>query len=143
MRSVADELPQFRSVVEARQYTAMRLSDAVEHAPTRDFLLMNLIADDDGRVRWRLNLDALAVNLNNIIGFPDKILAANPTFERPTLFIYGGRSDYCSLDDHDYIRRHFPNVDFRAIHGAGHWVHAEKPNQFIDALTEFITTHES
>lgn len=32
----------------------------------------------------------------------------------------------------------FPNAEFKVIDGAGHWVHSEKPNEFLQICTEFL-----
>ena len=32
----------------------------------------------------------------------------------------------------------FTNVSFTEIEGAGHWVHAEKPVEFLNAVVEFL-----
>jgi esterase len=36
------------------------------------------------------------------------------------------------------LKKMFPKVEFVSIPNAGHWVHAENPNAFIDAIVNFI-----
>ena len=43
-------------------------------------------------------------------------------------------------DDHmDQITHLFPNSSVEHILGAGHWVHFEKPQQFIYLVRKFLT----
>lgn len=45
---------------------------------------------------------------------------------------------YFRKDEHDAIRIFFPSAEFEYIPDAGHWVHAEKPKEFVDILSKFI-----
>ena len=56
----------------------------------------------------------------------------------PTLFIGGADSDYIPVVDHDLIRELFSEAKFKYISGAGHWVHSQKPREFLDCLLEFL-----
>ena len=41
-------------------------------------------------------------------------------------------------DDHEGILNYFPKAEFQYIEDAGHWVHAEKPAEFLDLVCEFL-----
>ncbi len=84
--------------------------------------------------RWRLNLDALADQMPNIMSFPN----ISKTYDGPTLFLSGGESDYVTSDQRHSIKALFPNARFAKIPGAGHWLHAEKPRAFIDAVRVWL-----
>lgn len=57
----------------------------------------------------------------------------------PTTFIRGGLSDYVNVALHgDAIERFFPGAVIHTIDGAGHFVHAEKPREFVDAVAEAL-----
>ena len=63
----------------------------------------------------------------------------NPVqFLGPTLFVYGGQSDYVRAEFEPRIRAWFPYAEMRAIVGAGHWVYADKPAAFVHALKRFL-----
>lgn len=32
----------------------------------------------------------------------------------------------------------FPKAEFSYVKGAGHWVHSEKPAEFLELVTEFL-----
>lgn len=36
------------------------------------------------------------------------------------------------------VRHFFPKAKHVEIAGAGHWVHADAPEAFLDAITEFL-----
>lgn len=84
--------------------------------------------------RWLLNLDVLDDQMGLIVGYPDE----KGVYRGPTLFLYGGASDYVTPDMHPQIQSLFPNARFEALAGAGHWLHAEKPREFIAAVSAFI-----
>jgi esterase len=96
-----------------------------------DFLLQSL---DMKARRWRLNLDVLGAEMDRIIGFPE--IAGQ--FDGPTLFLSGGASDYVQPDHRTKIKALFPAARFAKIPGAGHWLHAEKPQAFIDSIIAFL-----
>ncbi len=60
------------------------------------------------------------------------------TFEKPTLFIKGGASDYILPEDYDSIKKKFIKAQFQTINKASHWVHAEKPDELCAVLSKFL-----
>ncbi|MEX0312095.1 MAG: alpha/beta fold hydrolase [Tateyamaria sp.] len=84
--------------------------------------------------KWRFNLDALAANMPNILGFPD----IGGAFDGPTLFLSGGQSDYVAPAYRDRIRALFPRSRFAKIPGAGHWLHADNPRAFEGTVRAFL-----
>jgi esterase len=100
----------------------------------RQFLLKNLGRDDTGRLRWKPNVAALRANYHFIrSAVPPEI-----QFGGPTLFVRGGKSDYIRDEDVTLIRQMFPQVKLETIATAGHWVHAEAPEDFIQIITDFL-----
>jgi esterase len=116
--------------IENRAAARAQLGDLEPGVP--DFLLQSLDMKDR---KWRLNLDVLAREMDQIIGFPD----VTGQFEGPTLFLSGGTSDYVQPDHRPMIKALFPNAKFAKIPGAGHWLHAEKPREFEAAVTAFLS----
>lgn len=100
----------------------------------RQFLLTNIARDDNGNFRWKLNVDAIERAYPEIVGG----LESTARFDGPTLFIRGERSEYIEADDQPAILQIFPHARFATIAGAGHWVHAEAPAEFLRVLQEFL-----
>jgi len=109
------------------------LAISLPNKAIRQFLLMNIIADKSG-LRWRINLESLADN------YPFLLYAVcdDEIINTPTLFIRGGRSHYIKQSDDALIQRVFTNSDIVTIEQAGHWVHADAPNEFMQITTEFF-----
>ena len=84
--------------------------------------------------RWLLNLDVLADQMPNIMGFPE----LDAQWQGPALFLSGGESDYVLPEHRAKIRALFPGARFAKIPGAGHWLHAEKPREFEAAVRTFL-----
>ncbi|MEV4265740.1 alpha/beta fold hydrolase [Kribbella sp. NPDC049584] len=123
------------SSVARRAEVDAQLVDAVPTAGTRAFLLQNLILDADG-ARWRPNLPVIEAALPAISGWPAE--AAGLRYDGPTLFIFGGKSDYVQQDHRATIAAYFPHVQYAEVPEAGHWVHAERLDDFLAALTPFL-----
>jgi len=96
------------------------------------FLVQQL---DLERGRWRLNLDTLRREMPAIFGFPD----TDASYDGPALFLSGGQSDYVRREHRDRIRALFPRARFAKIPGAGHFLHAERPDAFEAAVRAFLT----
>ena len=101
----------------------------------RAFLLQNLIPDEK---RWRLNLKALRAGAADGVyaGFP--VLPPAPA-SLPVRMISGTTSWYAMTDEHrQAFDALFPGAEAQAYEiEAGHWVHAEKPAEFVAAVDEF------
>jgi len=108
-----------------------QLADAVPDPGVRAFLLQNLVLDPGG-ARWRVNLPVLEAAMETISGFPE--VPDGMQFNKPVLFVAGERSDYLSPSQEPIVRRLFPQADVTVVPGAGHWVHAEKPTEFLGVL---------
>jgi len=122
-------------IIGRRAAADARLAAAVPDAAERAFLLQNLLFDD-GKARWRLNLAAIERAMPALAGFP--ALPAGAAYRGPALFVAGGGSDYLRAEHESAIRRLFPNAEIAHIADAGHWVHAEQPQRFLDIVAPFL-----
>ena len=114
-----------------------RLVGAVPDPAERAFLLQNLMIDENA-ARWRLNLEAIERGFPEIVRFPD--LPAGTFYRGPALFVAGALSNYIRPEHEPGIRRLFPRARIIRIEGAGHWVHAEQPQAFLQAVGPFLTS---
>jgi pimeloyl-ACP methyl ester carboxylesterase len=60
-------------------------------------------------------------------------------YSGPTLFVRGGDSNYVEIKHEPVIQKMFPTSVIRTIAGAGHWLHAQKPREFLQELERFLT----
>jgi len=120
----------------ARRADADRLlAPAIDDRRVRGFLVQNL-AVRDGRAAWRLNLDVIDREMETIGGFPEPLLGRR--YEGPVHFITGALSAYVRPEHRGVILRLFPATTLSVIAGAGHWVHADRPESFLRAVTRFL-----
>jgi len=83
---------------------------------------------------WKPNLTVLARSLSRIAGQ----LKVAGIFTNPVMLVRGGLSDYVSDEDTESMYGHFPLLQVKVIEGAGHWLHAEKPEVFFKATLPFL-----
>jgi esterase len=100
----------------------------------RQFLLKNLLRDGDA-FKWKMNLDVIAQNIEEV----GKALNQNASYDKETLFIKGGHSDYIVDGDMILINSIFPKAKLETIAEAGHWLHAEKPQEFYQIVISFLS----
>jgi len=118
-----------------RQQADDILQAKIPQKAMRAFLLQNLSLSD-GSARWKPNLDVLAETMGTITGWPT--LRDGSVFEGPTLFVRGADSDYVLDSQKPMIAEMFPRVEHASITGAGHWLHAERPGPFFEAVRDFV-----
>lgn len=104
----------------------------VDDPALRSFFTQSL---DLKQKKWRLNLDVLEAEMPKIMGFPDEI---DGLFSKETLFLSGAKSDYVLPEHRTKIRKMFPQAGFVKISDAGHWLHAEKPKEFIATVRAWL-----
>lgn len=122
--------------IERRDQAAEALEKGIPDPGLRQFLLQNLVAADGG-YRWRINLDAIRRNLDALQDFPLDDLGGD--YQGPALFVRGQLSDYVPDSALTRVRELFPGTDIVTIENAGHWVHAERPAAFLEAVEPFLS----
>ncbi|XP_014662423.1 PREDICTED: alpha/beta hydrolase domain-containing protein 11-like isoform X2 [Priapulus caudatus] len=121
------------TLLEARRSASDQIAWAVENELIRAFLVTN-VTEENGIYGWKCNLKAIAANLNHITAFT----SFNQQYSGDTLFIGGGNSAYFTKADYPEVYRLFPRAQIVNIDGAGHWVHYDKPHEFMQHLISFL-----
>lgn len=90
------------------------------------FLMKNLYWQEPGKLGWRVNVPLLKEKLPAILAAigPERV-------QVPALFIRGGQSDYILREDLPAIREQFPAARVETVPFAGHWVHAQAPDEVV------------
>ncbi len=122
------------SEIKSRGEADKALSNYIKDQDIRMFLLKNLYWVEKGQLGLRINLPVLKDNVAEV----GEALPIHATFEKDTLFLRGDRSEYIGEQDEAIIHRHFPNSKIVTISNAGHWLHAENPEDFYDAVINFL-----
>jgi pimeloyl-ACP methyl ester carboxylesterase len=108
------------------------LADAIPDLSYRQFLLQNLVLTN-GAYHWRVDLDIFARTADNIAAFPESQHLQK--YAGKTLFVSGADSAYVTAAQ---ITELFPNSEFVVIANAGHWLHAQQPEAFLNELERFL-----
>ena len=101
----------------------------------RQFLLQNLVSDGT-RLRWRVDLEAIAQGMSDVTGFP--AIPPGAVYEGPVLFLRGARSNAVAQHHEPVIRTLFPAASVLTVDGAGHWLHAEQPAAVTSRIARFV-----
>lgn len=120
------------SKINLRSEAERILTEYIDSDGVRQFLLKNLYWKEKGKLSWRMNIDVLERELPEILGaLPEKEVMI------PALFIRGELSNYILDEDFHGIQAYFPDSEISTIPNAGHWVHAEAPDEFIEKVLGF------
>jgi len=114
------------------------LAKSIASLRVRQFLLKN-ITRKNGSLSWTMNLEAIfqayPVLRGEVLGWPP--------FSGDTLFIRGDRSEYIRDEHIPDIHHLFPAAEIKTIADAGHWLHAEKPDEFGRMVSSFLADGSS
>jgi len=118
----------------SRQEVETHLSATIKSGRIVQFLMKNLFWKEKDLLGWRINLEAIDLNLDSMY---DGVFYST-VFDHPALFIRGGKSDYIIEEDIPVIRKNFNNMDLATIDDGTHWVHADAPEEFYGYVSQFL-----
>ena len=122
------------SKIKSRGEAAQILSEYIKDEGTRLFLLKNLYRKSKDEFGLRVNLPVLSKKIEEI----GKALDEGARFNGKTLFLRGAKSGYIAPNDEVLIEKHFPKAEIKTVAGAGHWLHAENPDEFYSLVENFL-----
>jgi pimeloyl-ACP methyl ester carboxylesterase len=122
--------------INSRKEADEALAEHIAEFEVRQFLLKNLQRKQGGGFDWKINLKVLDENIEKM----GEGLQYSGSFDKPTLFIRGQKSNYILEEDYDRIHEIFENATIVSL-DASHWVQAEKPQEFVDTVLAFIKDH--
>jgi len=122
------------NVLSSRGEADEQMENYVPDFGTRQFLLKNLYWKEKGTLALRINLEVLTEQVEEV----GESLPVHAKFEKDTLFLRGDKSEYIVPQDEALITSHFVNASIVTIPNAGHWLHAENPEAFYNAVIQFI-----
>ena len=120
--------------VKTREDVDKHLFRYISEPGIRLFLMKNLTRNKEGGYRWKMNLKLLIKHYQEILTG----ITFDEVVDIPTLFIRGGKSNYIQDEDLNEIFIHFEDMKLITIADAGHWVHAEQPNELLSAIKSFL-----
>ncbi len=117
-----------------RNEADLELSKYITDKTLRLFLLQNLKLYNN-RYEWSLNLRAIKSAMPELRSFPKDNINYSDV---DTICIYGENSQYVDNLFKEIFKKKFYNLRFKKIKNAGHWLHAEKPKEFIRIISKFL-----
>jgi len=126
------------SKVRSRNEVDEVLQEYIPEFSVRQFLVRSLYWKSKEQLSFRFNLSSLIENIDEVgIALPSLTV-----FENRTLFLKGENSGYIARDDEGLIEAHFPRALIKTVKKAGHWLHAENPDDFYRYVVSFLENKE-
>jgi len=110
------------------------LAQSIPQAETRDFLLKNVVRQEDGAFAWRVPLHYLIDNYQTV---SDAVPMTVP-YKGPALFVAGELSPFHVERDSALIQGWFPAMRLVTVPQAGHLVHTDQPEAFVRTVRQFL-----
>ena len=129
----------------SRRAVDQQLAKSVPDQSVRNFLLTNLVEESPNLFKFQCRLDLIKSSFDQLMDFPDHLKVRKNVID--TCVIYGGDSGYVTQESSSSLSSSpfskifghpLEKFTWKCIAGAGHWVHAEKPNQFLSCFEEHI-----
>ncbi len=102
------------------------------------FLLSNIEQKENGQWDWRFDKGAILESLR--VGRNEDRWDAFVNLQMPVLIVRGEHSRDLSREVFARMQASLPSAKAVEIPSAGHWVHFDQPEAFIQALREFFLT---
>tara|TARA_B100001939_G_scaffold180908_1_gene155904 strand:- start:224 stop:736 length:513 start_codon:yes stop_codon:yes gene_type:complete len=99
------------------------------------FLSKNLTRDENGNFKFKFNLITLSEKFDEVL----KALKPSRLVDKEINLIYGAKSDYVTQTKLKNSLQHFSNIKLSVIENAGHWLHYEKQDDFINHCKKIIS----
>jgi esterase len=118
--------------IQSRNEADQALSTYVPEPDVRQFLLKNLSRNENG-FEWKINIAGIDKNIEQIgagLEYPG-------SYDGPSLFIKGAKSNYYKPGDEEAIKKIFTQAKIETI-DTGHWVQAENPQEFSRMVLTFL-----
>lgn len=112
-----------------KQSVDHQLKEAVPDPNLRAFCLTNY-----GKDSWKIPLDYIVDQLDTLAAFD----VDSKEYQGDVFIIHGGQSKFVKASYMQKISQFFPNHMLTTIRGAGHWVHAEAPDDTIALLKRYL-----
>lgn len=117
-----------------RRVAKKKLKEKIADPRLLGFMLKNLYWKDRSTLGWRVNLEVIRENLDEIF----RPVSPPSHITHPTMFLKGEHSDYITEKDIHLIKEIFSTVEIKSIPGGTHWLHADNPAAFFKEVMHFL-----
>lgn len=119
--------------ISSRKEVDEQLKLSIPDNGVRLFLMKNLTRKPEKTYQWKANFTVLRQEYTQLMDF-----SISGIHVVPSLFIRGQKSNYILEEDEELIYDLFPLAVIEDIEDAGHWIHAEQPQLFLDLVTDYF-----
>jgi esterase len=109
------------------------LRPALPDPALRAFVLTNL--NPSTPLQWKIPMQSICSQLPTLAGFQ---VPPSSQYPGDAFFIHGGQSKFVRNVHLEQIASYFPNHMLTTIRGAGHWIHAEAPDDVLALLKRYL-----
>jgi esterase len=128
------------SLISTRVQAEKILEKKISSEKERGFVLKNLQRNAGSTFSWKLNASALLNNLHKIMeGIDRSSFIGEQITGFPVIFLKGADSDYLPSSDFRDIQKVFPAAEFIKVPNAGHWIHADQPEEVVKNIKKLLT----
>lgn len=130
----------FISREQAKHYFA---EEFIKTAKTREniqvmanYFYSNIVDQPDGTLDWRFSKDGIIASVKE--GRTDERWHEVEALKMPTLLVRGANSQELSRESYERMLALNSLIKGVEIAGAGHWVHSDQPQAFLQEIKQFV-----
>lgn len=120
--------------IKTRKDADQAVCKTIPNESLRQFFLSSLARDKAKGFYWKNNLQVLLKESETLSNTP---LTTEDAFNGPVMFIRGEHSDYLKEEDRPTIAWHFKFYTLQTVYDAGHNVHTDNKEDFLDLVYNF------
>ncbi len=132
----------FPSREAARQFFETQYPQLISFYPqpaaVSRFLQANIDQKDDGTFSWRFDKEGIFQSMRE--GRNEDRWDALRNLKMPVLIVRGEKSQDLTREEFERMQQVLPSARAVEIANAGHWVHFDQPEAFIEAVRAFFLT---
>jgi esterase len=118
-----------------RQEGEAELRKLIKNERIFQFILKNLKQTKGQCPEWKFNADVLQKAYPEIL----KNIQIRLPVKVPCLFIKAEHSDYIIEEEFSSVHAYFPEAKLHTIPDTTHWLHADKPLEFIEVVHKYLS----
>ena len=121
--------------VQSRQQADDILAERIKDLSIRQFILKSLYRLPNNQFAWKTAWKYLREDYDSWGCSPVK---EQQVYLGEGAFIYGMNSSFVNVTDHPIVQKHFPALEIIGIEGAGHWVHSDQQQRFLQEVERIL-----
>ena len=118
----------------SRKNAFVLLNNFVKNEITSNFLLKSFSINSEGQTSFKFNIEAIKNNINKITSN----INMYRSFSKEVYFLAGEYSSYINSIDYESMSSAFPSMRIINIPKAGHWVHYENKDYFLNIVQKCL-----